>query len=220
MICLFYCTSLSAQQLSQVHLAGGKNLAFISFITDQKINIRISDQGQLLEWGMEQERGRYNYDLTRLQPYMGRVDYFGPETDSAFQGKVKSIGTTWFTYYNSFEPDFKKGKIKTIGNLPLDYFTQYENKALQGKLKSAGFTLFDYYSDYENEAYRGKLKKVGSDQITYHSSFDEKYIEGKVKNIGIHNFEWGTSFDQKGMQGALKNGNTARLINGIVYIVR
>lgn len=218
--CLFFSQSVTAQQLNQVHLAGGKNLASFSFITDQKIIIKISDQGQLLEWGLEQERGRYNYDITKLQPYMGRVDYYGPESDSAFQGKIKSIGTTWITYYNSFETEFRRGKIKTIGNIPLDYFTQYENKALQGKVKTAGFTLFDYYSDYENEGFRGKLKKVGNDLLVYHSSFEEKYIAGKIKNIGIHSFEWGTAFDQRGMQGALKNGNHARLINGVVYIVR
>jgi hypothetical protein len=207
-----------SQQLSQVIFSGGATVSSISFITDQKVIIRISENGKVLEWGTDPGPGRYNYYSGQLQPYMARVDYYGPEADSVMRGKVKSIGTCSFSYYNSMETAEKKGKVKMIGSVLLDYYATYENLANQGKLKSAGYTLFDYYASFENEMFRGKLKSLGSTAITYYSSFDDKIVKGKIKSIGSFNYVWYTSHDS--YPGGLKSGQMIQNINGVTYILR
>src|SRR5688572_24383303 len=92
-----------SQQLSQVTFSGASTLSYFSFQTDQKVLIRVSEDGKLMEWGTElmSERST-NYYAPKLQPFMGRVDYYGPETtDSVIRGKVKSIGTCMITYYGA-----------------------------------------------------------------------------------------------------------------------
>src|SRR5213075_3158673 len=84
-------TGTYSQQLSQVSFSNAATLSFISFLADQDVLIRISEEGKLLEWGIEPVSQRFNYFLPKLQPYMGRVDYYGPESDSTSRGKIKSI---------------------------------------------------------------------------------------------------------------------------------
>jgi hypothetical protein len=210
-----------SQELSQVIFSGGTTLSAYSFITDQKVVIRISEDGKLIEWGMDPGTGRFNYYTGKLQPYMGRVDYYGQsEYDSLLRGKVKSIGTCTLNYYGSAETKEKTGKVKSIGNVALDYFNNYENVAIKGKLKSAGYILFDYYSSFENEAFRGKLKSAGNTPITYYSTFDDKLIKGKLKSIGSFNYTWYTSHDRREFQGGLKSGPMTQNINGVTYVIR
>lgn len=210
-----------SQSLSQVSLANASSLSYFSFITDQGILLRVSEDGKLLEWGTELQSERSsNYYAPKLQAYMGRIDYYGNEVDSAYRGKIKSIGTCSFTYYNSLELDDKPGKIKTIGRLVLDYYSRFDNPAFKGKLKTAGTISFDYYSQFEDEGSRGKLKSVGPTKLVYHSKFDDKYIQGKVKSIGSFAYVWGTSLDPKGYGGALKSGQYRQNVNGVIYILR
>jgi len=211
-----------SQELSQVILSGGSSVSAISFISDQKTVIRISPQGNIIEWGNDPGAGRYGYYSGKLTPFMGRVDYYGKsEYDSMARGKVKSIGTCSFTYYSASEDKSKAGKLKSIGNVPIDYFSNFDNEALKGKLKSAGYTTFDYYSSFDNEAFRGNLKSVGNTSITYYSSFDDKLIKGKVKSIGSFTYTWYTSHDGSQFQsGGLKSGPTNEKINGVIFLVR
>ena len=176
----------ASQQLSQVSFSGASTLSFFTFITDQDILIRVSEDGKLIEWGSEMRSERnMNYYAPKLQPFMGRVDYFGPETtDSVIRGKVKSIGTCMLTYYGAYEKDGKPGKLKSIGSAGLDYYTQFDNAAFKGKLRFAGPLVLEYYPSIDNEAFRGKLKSVGNTRIQYHSTFDDKMIRGKIKAIG------------------------------------
>jgi hypothetical protein len=219
---LFLSLSASSQELSQVMFSGGATLSSFSFITDQKVIIRISAEGGLLEWGTDPGPGRYNYYSGQLQPYMGRVDRYGSsEHDSLLRGKVKSIGTSQITYYSSSEEKTKAGKIKSIGRVSLDYYSNFDNEALQGKMKSAGYILFDYYSSFENEAFRGKLKSLGNTPIAYYSTFDDKLIKGKIKSIGSSSYIWYSSHDSREYQGGgLKSGSVTQNINGVTYIVR
>ncbi len=210
----------NAQELSQIKYANGSNLSFFSFTTDQKIIIRISEQGNIIEWGNLWEKGPYNYFPGKLQPYMGRVEYYGAEGDSLNRGKVKSIGTCFITYYGPFEIETKRGKIKSLGRTYLDYYTNYENAAYEGKLKYAGTTNFTYYSTFDNDAIKGKLKSVGANQITYFTTFDDKSIQGKVKSIGSVNYIWYTANDLRGYQGSLKSGSIEQVIGGVNYILR
>jgi len=48
-----------SQELSYVTFSGGTTFSSFSFTTDQQIIIKISDDGKVLEWGNQQEGGRY-----------------------------------------------------------------------------------------------------------------------------------------------------------------
>jgi len=220
----FIFTGLCAwsQQLSQVTFSGASTLSYFSFLTDQNVLIRVSEDGKLMEWGSEVRSERSdNYYAPKLQPFMGRVEYYGPETtDSVYRGKVKSIGTCTITYYGAYEKDEKPGKLKSIGRATLDYYTQFENAAFKGKLRFAGSTILEYYPSLENEAFRGKLKSVGNTAIKYHSTFDDKLLHGKIKSVGSVVYNWGTSLDPRGQKGALKSGSYRQNINGVIYILR
>src|SRR6185503_6455781 len=185
-----------AQSLKYVSFTNGADLSSFSFITDQKIIIKISLKGDIIEWGYDLEPGRFYSQPGRLQPYMGRVEYYEKQFDSILNGKVKSIGTTTIFYYGSSE-----------------------NESLVGKVKSIGTLWIDYYTNFENEAYRGKLRSVASHQVTYYSTFDDKAIRGKLKSIGMNNYTWYTSMDRQGYQGGLKSGNQYLLLEGVTFII-
>ena len=112
----------SSQRLSQVRFQNSANLEYFSFLTDQGVLIRVSVDGKVLEWGTEVMADRGYYFAPKLQPFMGRVEFFGPESDTAFTGKVKSIGTAFITYYGPYEEESKRWKLKSISTLQFDYF--------------------------------------------------------------------------------------------------
>jgi hypothetical protein len=214
---LFVAAGTHSQELTHVTFSGGATLSSFSFRTDQEIIIRISDDGKVLEWGTDPGPGRYYYDPRKLQPYLGRVEYFGQEYDSVFRGKVKSIGTSTFTYYDKYETAAKIGKLKTIGRLAVEYYDNYEDAAFKGKIRFAGSVLFSYYSSFENEAFRGKLKSINNNAITYYSTFDDKAIAGRIKSIGSFEYIWYSSYDR--YRGGLKSGSVTQIINSITYII-
>ena len=220
-VCILFLVLFSySQELNQVTFSNGANLAYYSFLVDNNVLIRVSEDGKILEWGEEVLSDRlYNYYAPKLQPYMGRVEYYGPESDSIFRGKLKSIGTAYITYYNSYEPAEKAGRLKTIGPLTMDYYSNYEDKMLRGKLKMIGDLSLDHYSSIENESYRGKLRSIGNTQITYYSVFDDKAIAGKVKSIGGTSILWYGTFDHPELKGALKS-NYRQIVGSITYILR
>src|SRR5215204_2486260 len=142
---------VNAQTLKYVSFSGGADLSSLSYITDQKIIIKISQDGSLLEWGNDLEPGRFYSQPGRLQQYMGRVEYYEKQFDSILNGKLKSIGLTSITYYGSYENKALAGKVRSIGALWFDYYTDFENESLRGKLKSAGQKNFSYYTSFDNE---------------------------------------------------------------------
>ena len=219
LVILFISSAGNSQQLSQVTFRNGSHLAYFSFLTDQGVLIRISDEGRILEWGTEAKSDYYNYYDPKLRPFMGRTEYYGPKDDSIFRGKVKSIGTCFFTYYDTLQVKTKAGKLRTIGSQYLDYFEDYEDKTLKGKLKVAGAFALDYYRNFDNESYRGKLKSVGSIPITYYSAFDDRTNAGKLKAIGTIRYAWYTLGDQPGLKGVLKTNNQRQTVSGITYIL-
>lgn len=217
---LIFATCAYSQELSQIAFSGGANLSSLTIRTDQDALIRISIEGKVIEWGIEVQSLRYNYYAPKLQPYMGRVTYYGPEADSVTRGKVKSIGTCFLTYYGPYEPGAKVGKIKSVGTLSLDYYSNYDNEALKGKIKFIGSNALDYYSSFENEAFRGKLKSIANTPIAYYSTFDDTQIKGKVKSIGMFAYTWYSSHDSRDYGGGLKSGSYRQVINGITYILQ
>ncbi|MFZ9387991.1 MAG: hypothetical protein ACO25B_08925 [Chitinophagaceae bacterium] len=221
-ILFFLVLSVAAftQQLAQIGFSGGSQLSHISLLTDREVLIRLSDDGRVIEWGIEVQSLRAsNYYAPRLQPYPGRVEYYGSEADSISRGKLKSIGSSVITYYGAWETPEKAGKIRSVGYLQFDYFTHYDNKAFRGRVKSIGNLWLTYYSTFDNEALQGKLKSVGSTQITYYSSFDDKFIRGKIKSIGPVSYTWFTSLDRTGFGGGLKSGPMRQNTGGVVYII-
>lgn len=208
-----------SQQLSQVTFSSGSNLDYFSFQTDQGVLIRVSPDGKIMEWGTEllSERSNYYY-APKLQPFMGRMEYFDQLSDSAFRGKIRNIGTCSITYYGSYESDGKPGKIKSIGTALFDYFNNFDDQLFRGKIKFAGNMQIEYYSSFGDEASKGKLKAIGNTQITYYSSFDDKAYRGKIKSIGSVPYQWYSSFDLN--RSGLKSGIYRQNIGSVTYILR
>jgi len=213
------CITGFAQSLTHVGLSAASTLSSFSFTTSDQAIIKISPDGNIIEWGTASDPGRMGYYQGKLQPYMGRVDYYGPEADEAFRGKVRSIGATVITYYAASQPQEQKGKIKSIGSAQLDYYMSYDNESYRGKLKAAGPVQLVYYGSFDNESFRGKLKSVGNTALTYYSIFDDKFNKGKIKSIGANAFSWYNEMDRKEYQGAMKTGNMIQKINGITFSI-
>ncbi|MBS1633587.1 MAG: hypothetical protein JST10_13550, partial [Bacteroidetes bacterium] len=180
-----------SQQLSQVTFSSGANLDYFSFQTDQGVLIRVSPDGKIMEWGTELMSNRSNsFFAPKLQPFLGRMEYYDQHSDSAFRGKIKNIGTCTITYYGSYESDGKPGKVRSIGTSIFDYYNSFDDKQYRGKMKLAGTLGVEYYSSFMDEAFRGKLKAIGNTAITYYTSFDDKAYRGKVKSIGATPYNW------------------------------
>ena len=207
-----------AQHLGQVTLSGGTDLTYFSFVIDQGVLIRVTPEGNVTEWGTEEASVRdKNYYSPKLRPYLGRVDYYGPQADSAYRGKIKTIGLSQLMYYGHYEGPEKTGKLKSIGRLNLDYFDRFADKVIIGKLKTIGNLNLEYYSSMNDQAFKGKLRSIGNTSILYHASYEDKNIKGKVKNIGPAAFGWYTSYDLN--RYGLKSGAYRTDINGVIYIL-
>jgi hypothetical protein len=218
LILSFLSCSLYAQKLKQVSFLDFYNLSYFTIATDQDVLIRIAPDGRIMEWGTEVVAYTGNYYAPTLQPFMGRVEYYGDESDPYFKGKLKSIGTAFFSYYGPQDEEWRRGKLKSIGHLQFDYFSKYEDKTMQGKLKLIGMYLLDYYRSYEREELRGKLKAIGSMQVGYVSGFDDKNNVGKIKNVGSASFSWYTPYDY--IKGGLKSNNYRQTVGDITVVLR
>lgn len=207
-----------SQQLRQVTFSNGSGLSWFSLATNQNVLIRISPDGNILEFGTEEQSlNNRNYFAPKLRPYEGRVDYYPNNSDSAFRGKIRSIGTCYFTYYPSSEYPEKIGKIKSAGSLLFDYYQKYNDILLSGRIKNIGADDIGYYTSFDDEALRGKLKRIGQTPLTYYSSFDDPSIRGKLKSVGSYPYAWYNSFERS--KGSLKSGAQRQLINGVTYII-
>ena len=208
-----------SQQLSQATFSGGSVFSWFSLLTNERILIRISEDGNIIEFGTE-ESSLYNRNFfaRKLRPYLGRVEYYPNESDPAFRGKIKSIGTCYFVYYPSTDYPENIGKIRSAGSLFFEYYRKFSDDLIAGKIKTIGSNTITYFSSIDNEAFKGKLKSVGNTSITYYSNFDDISLRGKLKSIGAYNYTWYTSFDLR-LSGGLKSGNRRQAINGITYII-
>lgn len=208
-----------AQKLNQVSFLRASDFAWFSLTTDQNILIRISDDGRILEFGTEQASiYNRNYIAQKLLPYQGAINYYDDRADSAFKGKIKNIGTCYFTYYLSSDYPDKAGKIKTAGKLYFDYYRNLDDPLTGGRIKNIGFDMITYFNSFDNEALKGKLKSVGTTTIQYYSSFDDPYLKGKLKSIGTYRYEWMKTFSGKDFYVSLKTGFQRQWINGITYV--
>jgi len=217
---LLLLTCTFSQRLNQVSLASRSGVGYFSILTDQGVLIRITADGTIIDWGTEQLSYNGNYYAPKLQPFMGRVDYYGKEADSAYQGKVKSIGTCSITYYSHYEKNIQAGKLKTVGSLIMDYYDNFENVAYRGKLRFIGTVLVQYYPSLEDELVRGRLKSVGDVPVKYYSSVEDMYLKGKIKSIGTTVLEYYSSLDRTEYRGMLKSPYSRPNIGGVTYILQ
>lgn len=218
----FFLVSISArcQEIAQIQFNRGSSLSTIALLTDGNILIRLNDEGKILEWGTEEQSFRNNnYYAPRLQPYPGRIEYYGIEADSINRGKVKTIASAYITYYPATETELKKGKLRSIGRSFFDYFDIYDNKILRGKLKMIGGTAFQYYTNFDDPVLSGKVRSVGNTTIQYYTSFDDKLIRGKLRSIGSVSYTWYTSMETQ-YGGGLKSGPFRVSVGGIMYVVQ
>jgi hypothetical protein len=207
-----------SQQLAQVTLTNARSLAYFSILTEQDVLVRITEDGKIMEWGTEILSDRGNYYAQKLQPFLARVEYYDAGADSAYKGKVKSIGTTNITYYDSYEEPTRRGKLKRMGMMNFDYYSMYDDKGTRGKLKFTGDLLLDYYGSYEEESVRGKLKSIGNIPITWVTVFDDRYNAGKIKSAGSVSYQWYSQYDLA--HGGLKSNNYRTWSGGILFILR
>ncbi|MFZ1530170.1 MAG: hypothetical protein WAT19_15560 [Ferruginibacter sp.] len=211
--------NIQAQGLSQVHINRTGSNVLLSFKTEDNALINITKDGQLAGFGMENLQRMITSFPIKLDPYMGRVENYTDMDDAAVKGKVKYIGKTLVTYYNSYEKEELRGKVKSIGTTNFVYYENVEDKAYAGNLKSAGNSSFAYYSSFDNEDLRGKFKRIGNINITYYSSFDDKSFRGKLKTIDNNSFTYYSSYEIKEYRGMNKTGFQTKIISGVKFTV-
>jgi hypothetical protein len=217
MMCM--CTFANAQRISRVTIMNSGTLNGFSVLTSpDNVTVNLSPEGDIVEFGTEYQSERIQ-DYTRIEKYLGRVEYYTNMDDAAFRGKVKYIGGTQIMYYASYEADSLKGKVKSIGIVQLDYYRPYDDAIVRGKIKSFGSNAVTYYTSFDNEALRGKLKSLGSVQLTYYSSFDDKAFKGKIKSIGNVSYTYYSSFDRN-YAGSFKTGTQNVYANGINFYIK
>jgi hypothetical protein len=215
---LFFFSNCYAQQLSQVSFTQATDFLWFSLLTSQNVLIRVSAYGSILEYGTEQVSIYNPNQIAAKLIFTGAVSYYQQDPDSILNGKIKAIGTCYFTYYGSKDYPELAGKIRSAGNLFFDYYRNYEDALNAGKLKSIGSNNISYFDQFQNEAYRGKLKQVGNTFIAYYSSFGNPLLKGKLKSIGTYQYEWASTTTMQGFVYYLKTGTPRQLINGILYI--
>ena len=103
---------LFAQSIYKITITNTGQVEAIAFEVEPSIILNISPEGNIVNWGYDvfKDRGGENY-TGQYQPYVGRVEYYGPNDDEAIRGKIKSIGRTQITWYMSYENDAFIGKI-------------------------------------------------------------------------------------------------------------
>ncbi|MBK8710670.1 MAG: hypothetical protein IPL97_02120 [Niastella sp.] len=219
-ICIFLSLhTAKAQSLAQVSITQNAKSAMLSFETADHALINIDKTGTLISWGMENTQRMLSRFPQKLDPYMGRVDYYSDIDDAALRGKVKYIGATAITYYASYEKENLVGKVKSIGSINFTYYEPYEDKSYAGNIQQAGNVSVSFYGSFDNDAMKGNFKSIGNIQLTYYSSFDDKSFAGKIKSIDGNVFTYYSSFERKEFNGIMKSGFITKTIQGIKYIV-
>jgi hypothetical protein len=215
---LVFCTTVFSQRISKITITGTGTVNDIVIGLDENVQVYITKDGQISKWGFDKFIGYQENYNDQLEPYVGRVEYYGQNDDEALRGKVKYIGKTLVSFYPSYEIESLRGKLKSIGSVTMDYYQAFDDKAMAGSLKSIGGQNVAWYPSYENEALRGKLKMLGATSLVYYGSFEDKAFRGKIKSIGSFGFTYYSSFEQ--YSGSMKSGSTIVNANGIKFYVR
>ena len=134
-----FAKAVLSQELAQVSFSGGNSLTYLSLLTDGNVQIRISPDGKILEWGTEEQSPAWRKLLCSQVAALSRPGgLLRSEADSVSRGKVKTIGSSVVTHFSAYETAERVGKIRSVGRLFFDYYSTYDNKLFQGKIKSIG----------------------------------------------------------------------------------
>jgi hypothetical protein len=207
-----------SQSISRITITGSGQVDVIAFGLGEQVQIYLTKDGNISKWGYDRYIGyQENYE-GKLDPYVGRIEYYSQNDDEALRGKVKYIGRTLLTYYSSYEKEELKGKLKSIGAVNIEYYLNYEDAAYRGNIKTLGQNAVTWYASYENADMRGKLKSLGSTAFTYYGSFEDKAFRGKIKSIDRYNITYYSSFEQ--YSGNIKSGPTIFNVNNVKYYLK
>jgi|SRR5436190_4648554 len=207
-----------SQNISKIIITADGTLDNFSFGLDENVLVYVTRDGHISNWGFDKYIGYQENYMDRLEPYVGRTEYYTQNDDEALRGKVKYIGRTLLSYYPSYEKEELRGKLKSIGPYILDYYLSYDDKAYAGNIKSIGRQNITWYASFDNEMLRGKLKSVGPTLLNYYGSFEDRAYRGRIKSIDRFNITYYSSFEQ--YSGAVKSGSNVLIANGIKYFVR
>jgi hypothetical protein len=212
--------SSQAQSISRITLGPKGDFEKIAFGLDENVIINLSKDGNISSWGIDHYLGQMENYIDKLDPYEGRVEYYGPNDNESFRGKIKSIGRYYITYYASYDYELIRGKVKSIGSVNFDYYMAYDDEAFRGNLKSVDQSQVTWYGSSENMGYKGKLRSFGNTQLNYYASYEDKAFQGKIKSIGSSNFIYYSSLDRIEYRGALKSGSMITYANGVKFFSR
>ncbi len=211
---------VKAQTISKVVVGNTGAFEKVTFDVGEYVMLNLSKEGSIISWGIDHYLGQMENYQDKLDPYNGRVEYYGPNDNEAFRGKIKYMGRTYITYYASYDYEILRGKVKSIGNITLDYNQSFEDEAFRGNLKNIGQSAVTWYPSSENAALAGKLKSIGNTTLTYYPSFEDKAFRGKIKSIDRTSFTYYSSLERIEYRGAMKTGSTIIFANGIKYYVK
>lgn len=215
----FFMFPASAQNVTRINISGSGNTEAFIISLDDYVKLYIGKDGNISKWGYDrfEARGQENYQDI-LDPYVGRVDYYGQNDDEAYRGKMKYIGRIAISYYASYENESLRGKIKSIGSNSFDYYLSYEDESFRGNIKSIGQQSVTWYSAFDNEGLRGKLKSIGNTQLSYYSSFEDKAYHGKLKSIDGYDYTYYSSFEK--YSGSMKTGASMQQVSAIRFYIK
>lgn len=214
----FLFTTVFSQSISKITITGTGQVEFFAFGLDENVQVYVTKDGQISNWGFDRFIGFMENYQNELQPYVGRVEYYTQNDDESLRGKVKYIGRTLLTYYPSYENESLKGKLKAIGSITFDYYLQFDDAAFRGNIKSLGRQSVTWYPSFENADIRGKLKSIGPTVLTYYGSFEDKAFRGKIKSVDRFTITYYSSFEQ--FSGSMKTGASILNANGIKFYLR
>ena len=213
---------LNAQRVQRVTIGGNGTLLNFGLLLPQNVVIHVDQTGALGEWGVDKyaDRQMNNNIQKPLEKFEGRTENYKATDDSAFQGKLKMVGSAIITYYASTDKPYLRGKVKAIGPIKFDYYSNYEDPMSQGKLKMIGSNNVTYFGNYENDAIKGKVKAIGGTNFTYFGGLEDKAFAGKIKSLGSATFTYYNSSERNYGPGNIKTGSYFQSQGGLLYFIK
>jgi len=219
-ISVFFIASAFSQNLAHIIIDNRGNADVITFSVDNNVFVNLTKDGNLIDWGIQDNTPGFKTFPPKLGKYMGREEYYSATENAAYADKVKYIGSTLVTYYTSDDNEALKGKVKTLGFRYFDYYTSYDDAAFKGNIKTAGSVAFTYYASFEDENYKGKIKTAGSTMLTYYGSVNDKAFKGKIKSIDRNSFTYYSSYERKEYSGMPKSGVQMAFAGGVQFLIK
>src|SRR6478735_7451275 len=95
---LFIFITGHGQTISKITIAADGSLSMFSFGLDERVQVQLTKDGHISNWGFDKYIGYEENYMDVLDPYVGRTEYYTQNDDEALRGKVKYIGRTLLSY--------------------------------------------------------------------------------------------------------------------------